>query len=197
MLLTQWVCLIGCGEMSRRFGTGEDYHQAFIGDNPDGGSVAYTEFAEYLNDLGIISQIKKLGDMGFVSKYAVPENLVNRPDELLKPGSLYLAIDSQIDEKDNYYLFYVNPLDWALSDHSLPHSPYTQNTIGAFYLKIPFLTKWAKGDAIGFEKGGWQNISSEAGLVKPNRKSYFGSNYFSFYRLPEAEVVGLFNWVGF
>lgn len=186
--------------MSRSFGTGEDYHHTYIGDEPDRGSVVYTDFAQYLNYLGITSQIKKLGYRGFVSKYAVPENLVNMPDELLKPGSLYLVKGLKDDGslvKDNYYLFYVNLLDWTLSDHSLPHSPYTKNTIGAFYLKIHFLTKWETGDAIGFEKGGWQSISSEAGLVKPNRKSYFGDNYFLFYRLPEVEVVGLFNWLGF
>ena len=181
--------------MSRRFGVGEDYHQAYIDDDPEKGCVAYTEFAEYLNQLGIISQIKTLGDRGFVSKYAVPENLVDFPDELLKPGSLYLAKGLRDDEKDNYYLFYVNPLDWALSDHSSSHSPYTNNTIGAFYLELPFLKKWTRGDSIGFERGGWQNISSEAGLVKPKRKSYFAKDYFLFYRLPQGEVVGLFNWM--
>ena len=98
------------------------------------------------------------------------------------------------DEENNYYLFYVNPLDW-----DSPESYNDNKTIGAFYIQIHFLKKWAKGDSIGFERGGWQNMKSEIGLVKPNpnHKSYFGNNHFMFYRLPEVEVVGLFNWWGF
>ena len=178
--------------MSRIFGLGKDYTHEYIDDDPDKGSIAYTEFAEYLNQLGIISQIKKLGYQGFVSKYAVPDNLVNFPDERLKPGILYLVRGLKQGDKNNYYLFYVNPLDW---EH--PEIYNNNKTIGAFYIQIHFLKKWAKGDYIGFERGGWQNMTSELGLVRPNRKSYFGNKHFIFYRLPKGKDVGLFNWWGF
>ena len=185
--------------MSRRFGTGLKYTQEYIEDDPDDGSAAYTEFAEYLNELGIIPQIKRLGYQGFVSKYAVPDNLVDFPEERLKSGNLYLVRGLKQGEKNNYYLFYVNPLDW-----DRPDSYDNNKTIGAFYIQIHFLTKWAKGDSIGFERGGWQSMKSEIGLVKPdsnsspyNHNSYFGNNHFVFYRLPEGEDVGLFNWRGF
>jgi len=178
--------------VDRRFGVGEYYTQEYIEDDPDRGSVAYTEFAEYLNELGIIPQIKSLGYQGFVSKYAVPDNLVDFPEERLKSGNLYLVRGLTQGEKNNYYLFYVNPLDW-----DSPEFYNNNKTIGAFYIQIHFLTKWAKGDSIGFERGGWQNMKSEIGLVKPNHSSYFGNNHFMFYRLPEVEVVGLFNWMGF
>jgi len=167
--------------MSRIFGVGKDYTQEYIEDDPDKGSVAYTEFAEYLSDLGIISQIKMLGYRGFIDKYAVPDNLVNFPDERLKSGSLYLVRGLKQGEKNNYYLFYVNPLDW-----DRPDSYNDNKTIGAFYIQIHFLTKWAKGDSIGFEMGGWQNMKSELGLVKPTHSSYFGNNHFMFYLSPKA-----------
>ena len=178
--------------MSRSFGVGKDYTQEYIEDDPDNGSVAYTEFAEYLSELGIISHIKKLGYLGFIDKYAVPDNLVDFPYERLKPGSLYLVRGLKHGEKNDYYLFYVNPLDWER-----PEIYNNNKTIGAFYIQIHFLTKWAKGDSIGFERAGWQNMKSELGLVKPNYNSYFGNNHFRFYRLPEVEVLGLFNWMGF
>jgi len=184
--------------MSRSFGVGEDYTQEYISKfDPDKGSVVYTEFAEYLSELGIISQIKRLGYLGFIDKYAVPDNLVDFPDKRLKSGILYLVKDIKTYDRNdtssnNYYLFYVNPLDW-----DSPESYNNHKTIGAFYIQIHFLTKWAKGDSIGFERGGWQSMKSEIGLVRPYHNSYFGNNHFMFYRLPEVENVGLFNWQGF
>lgn len=192
MCLIQQDCLIGGGKMSRLFGTGLNYTQEYIDDDPDKGSAAYTDFGEYLNELGIISQIKRLGDAGFIRQYAVPDNLVDFPEERLKSGSLYLVRGLKQGEKNRYYIFYVNPLDW-----DSPDSYDNNKTIGAFYIEIHFLTKWAKGDSIGFERGGWQSMESEIGLVKPNHSSYFGNNHFMFYHLPEGENVGLFNWVGF
>lgn len=157
------------------------------------------EFAEYLNRCGVLSVLKEGNLSGEDLSLVLGTRAINpsKPNQHLESGKIYLAHkeeDWYERDRDNWKVFYVNPMDWNnISKNS--------KDMGVFYIDLNRLQEWQgeykDGDYFFKGRGGWQQAQDEIGLVTSsgNYKTLFGDGSYTFWEVPASPHLGVFNWM--
>lgn len=156
----------------------------------------FSDFAEYLNTLGVLKVLQENNLSGQDLSLVLGTKATNpsKPNQHLEAGKIYLGHNRNTEGAPREWaVFYVNPIDWSDADE-------VGGDIGVFYISLIRLQEWQNKDKSGEDffstYGGWQEARDELGLVtsEGNYKTLFGDGTRTFWEIPILPPLGVFNW---
>ena len=167
------------------------YEGSRVGGKRNGIYSIYSDFAEYLNTLGVLKVLQENNLSGQDLSLVLGTKATNpsKPNQHLEAGKIYLGHNRNAERVEREWaVFYVNP---NLEDE--------WDDIGVFYIDLNRLQEWRgrkkSGKDFFSSYGGWQEAKDELGLVtSEGNKTLFGDGTRTFWEIPILPPLGVFNW---